>query len=42
MCASGSTPRPCGSTASGEGALNAFDVHAVEEALRVKEAHGRR
>jgi electron transfer flavoprotein beta subunit len=25
---------------SGEGALNAFDVHAVEEALRVKEATG--
>ena len=25
---------------SGEGALNAFDVHAVEEALRLKEASG--
>ena len=25
---------------SGEGALNATDVNAVEEALRVKEAHG--
>jgi electron transfer flavoprotein beta subunit len=25
---------------SGEGALNAFDVHAVEEALRIKEASG--
>ena len=27
---------------SGEGALNATDVNAVEEALRLKEAHGRR
>ena len=25
---------------SGEGALNAFDVNAVEEALRIQEAHG--
>ena len=25
---------------SGEGALNATDVNAVEEALRIKEAHG--
>ena len=25
---------------SGEGAINPFDVHAVEEALRIKEAHG--
>ena len=25
---------------SGEGAINAFDVHAVEEALRIKEAQG--
>src|SRR5688500_19468534 len=25
---------------SGEGALNAFDAHAVEEALRVKDAAG--
>ena len=26
---------------SGEGALNATDVNAVEEALRIKEAHER-
>lgn len=25
---------------SGEGALNAFDTNAVEEALRLKESHG--
>ena len=37
---SGSTPGRNRLDRSGEGALNATDVNAVEEALRLKEAHG--